>query len=57
MEHRVEVKFNRQKRMGTSLFDGRFVRDDAEYRSADIDSLEDRMLKIGMIKSAFYIQI
>jgi len=43
--------------MGTSLFDERFIRDDVEYRSADIDSLKDCMFKIGTIKSAFYIQI
>jgi hypothetical protein len=35
MEHRVGVKFNgRRERMGSSLSDGRLVRDDAEYRWA-----------------------
>jgi len=35
MEHRVGAKFNgRRERMGSSLSDGRLVRDDAEYRWA-----------------------
>lgn len=47
MGHRVGVKFNGQKRMGAPFFDGRLVRDDAEYRwlPVDIDSSEARAFR------------